>query len=234
MPFPTDTKYPATATNAAWQKKKSKLDKLGATGVGALLTAAENEWKAIKFTDLDDKVRSTDLAAAKARLTKANTAYAQVVKTRKALAAAIKKAETQAKNTKLNKTSTTALAAIVSDLKKADKRLGIMDDLPGMVQIDINTLEKAEAERAAKAAATLANVEIKSGGTLLATAGKGQRQPDNTYVVTDITWNVDHRMRLEFLQKKCTLKARDGDGKPFSKELTLAGIKGDDLMRFKP
>jgi hypothetical protein len=141
MPYPTDITYPTAATNVTWQSKKSKLDKLGATGVGPLLTAAENAWKKIKFTDLDDKYTSTDLKAAKQRLVDAEAAMVQVGLTRKALAAAITRADAQSKNKKLNSTSTKALTAIVTTLKAADRRLDLMDDLTGAIKIDIHNLE---------------------------------------------------------------------------------------------
>ncbi|MEP7357007.1 MAG: hypothetical protein ABI847_07185, partial [Anaerolineales bacterium] len=125
MPYPADITYPTLATNASWQAKKSKLDKLGSTGVGPLLTAAETAWKQIKFTDLDDRHTSTDLKAAKQRLVDAEAAMLKVGLARKALAAAITKADTQSKSKKLNSTSTKALTAIVAELKKADHRLDL-------------------------------------------------------------------------------------------------------------
>lgn len=48
--------YPATATNAAWQKKKSFLDKAKTatkTGLGAQLTAAQQAYARVKFNLLD-------------------------------------------------------------------------------------------------------------------------------------------------------------------------------------
>jgi hypothetical protein len=141
MPYPVDITYPTAATNATWQSKKSKLDKLGATGVGPLLTAAEAAWNKIKFSDLDDKYTSTDLKAAKQRLVAGQAALVQVAAARKALAAAITKADAQSKNNKLNSTSTKALTNIVTALKAADHRLDLMDDLTQAIQIDIHNLE---------------------------------------------------------------------------------------------
>jgi hypothetical protein len=55
-----DTKYPAALTNAAWQKKKSFLDKAKAktkTGLGEALTKAEATWGLIQWNTLQaDKV----------------------------------------------------------------------------------------------------------------------------------------------------------------------------------
>ena len=47
-----DTKYPPEALNAAWQKKKSFMDKAKSktkTGLGESLVKAEAEWKKINF-----------------------------------------------------------------------------------------------------------------------------------------------------------------------------------------
>ena len=58
MSVPTDMSYPAIATDPAWQKKKSFIDKAKSstkTGLGADLKAAELKWKAIPWKDLDAK-----------------------------------------------------------------------------------------------------------------------------------------------------------------------------------
>src|SRR5206468_1825178 len=50
------TIWPVEATNAAWQKKKSFMDKAKSatkTGLGAELTKAEAAWKKINFDVLD-------------------------------------------------------------------------------------------------------------------------------------------------------------------------------------
>jgi hypothetical protein len=56
MTAPQNTAWPATLTNAAWQKKKSFLDKAKSktkTGLGAELVKAEAAWKKINFKLLD-------------------------------------------------------------------------------------------------------------------------------------------------------------------------------------
>lgn len=56
MTAPKNTAWPAALTNAAWQKKKSFLDKAKSktkTGLGAELAAAEAAWKQIDFKILD-------------------------------------------------------------------------------------------------------------------------------------------------------------------------------------
>src|SRR5258708_16043821 len=50
-----NTTWPATLTDAAWQKKKSFLDKAKSktkTGLGAELTKAQAAWKLVKFDNL--------------------------------------------------------------------------------------------------------------------------------------------------------------------------------------
>ncbi len=128
MTVPADRTYPATATNAAWQKKKSFLDKAKSstkTGLGDTLKAAELKWKAIPWADLDASTKTAAtpagaeklLATAKLALVKVNAAKLD-----------LKAAKTQAKATKINKAlSKTAMAAaaqIEIDLNTAINRLG--------------------------------------------------------------------------------------------------------------
>lgn len=52
MSAPNNITWPAALTNAAWQKKKSFLDKTKSktkTGLGAELLKAEAAWKDINF-----------------------------------------------------------------------------------------------------------------------------------------------------------------------------------------
>ncbi len=245
MPYPADRTYPAVATNAAWQKKKSFLDKAKAknkTGVGPKLVAAEAAWGKIPFADLDDsKNKPTTSVQSQASVTKAKAAEIKVDAARTALKDAITTATTQSTSKDLTGTSKTALAAIVTALKAADKRLADMSDLVGMFQIDHNNMLKDEAAKAkakldeAKAnLAVLTEVEIKSGSKVVATGKKATRQTDDGYWVTGTDWKTLGRHDdLGFLQKKLTVEGKGKDGKAFSKEFTLKSIVGDGTLKFK-
>jgi len=78
MSVPTDMSYPVIATDAAWQKKKSFIDKAKAstkTGLGADLKAAELKWKAIPWKDLDaTKLAAKSVEAAQRQLDTAKAA----------------------------------------------------------------------------------------------------------------------------------------------------------------
>src|SRR5690349_20867689 len=99
MPYPKDHTYPAAATNAVWQKKKSFLDKAKAknkTGVGPKLTAAEAAWGHIPWADLDDsKNKPTTSVQSLASLNKAKAAAAKVTAAHNALVDAETTATTQ-------------------------------------------------------------------------------------------------------------------------------------------
>src|SRR4051812_5099806 len=101
MPVPSDTKYPAIATNEAWQKKKSLLDKIGKTNVGPALVSAKTKWDLIKFADLNTNKKSTTVAGAQDNFTKAKAAWAQVVTARAALRTAWLLADSQVSEGKL-------------------------------------------------------------------------------------------------------------------------------------
>jgi len=256
MPYPKDITYPATATNAAWQKQKSFLDKAKSknkTGVGPKLVAAEAAWGQIPFADLDEsKNKPTTSVQSQASLTKAIAADHKVVLARKALNEAIAIATTRSTSGDLTGTSKTALKAIATALKAASLRLEGMDDLVAMFQIDHNNVVKDEAEKAkaaqAKAAkdradkekadkanlAVLTHVEVKSGSSVVATGTKATRQTDDAYWVTGTAWKtVGRNDDLTYLQKKLTLEGKGQDGTPFSKVMTLSSIVGDGTLKFK-
>ena len=56
MSVPNDKTYPKAATQAAWDKGKTAADKLSSktknTGLGPVLTAAQDAWAKIPFADL--------------------------------------------------------------------------------------------------------------------------------------------------------------------------------------
>jgi len=244
MPYPKDLTYPAAATNTAWQKQKSFLDKAKAknkTGVGPKLVAAEAAWAKISFADLDEsKNKPTTSVQSQASLTKAQAAATKVATARTALKDAITVATTQSTSKDLNSTSRTALKAIVTALKAADKRLDDMHDLVPMFQVDHNNVVKDEAAKAkakldeAKAnLAVLTNVEIKSGSKVVATGTKATRQTNEGYWVTGTDWKTLGRHDdLTFLKKKLTVEGKGKDGKAFSKEFTLNSIVGDGTLKF--
>lgn len=164
MTVPADRTYPATATNAAWQKKKSTLDKAKSstkTGLGDTLKAAELAWKAIPWADLDasDKTAATPaaaerlLAAAKLALVKVGTAKV-----------ALKAAKLQAKNTKTNKalskTASAAAAQIETDLNTAINRLGTVK----LTDFD-SLVEKVQNESVTK----LRSISVSSGKAVVMT-----------------------------------------------------------------
>src|SRR6266852_1403595 len=163
MPVPADTKYPAVATNEAWQKKKSLLDKIGKTNVGPALVTAKTKWDVVKFADLNTHNTSTTVLTAQANLTKAKAAWQQVVAARTALKSAWTLADTQAAEGKLTSASKTALVAISKALKEADKRLSDTDDAVPAFEVDLRNITKT-------AAASWTILEIVSGSKILANA----------------------------------------------------------------
>ena len=127
MSVPADKTYPATATNAAWQKKKGFLDKAKSstkTGLGATLTEAEKSWKAIPWADLDASKKTAGTPATAEKLL--STAKQGLLKVNQAKID-LKAAKEQAKATKTNKglsrTASDAAAQIEIDLNQAINRL---------------------------------------------------------------------------------------------------------------
>jgi hypothetical protein len=226
MPVPSDTKYPAVATNAAWQKKKSILDKGIKTKVGPALVLAEQKWKAIDFDDLKTNTVHKRLGAAKEALKKAKVAYKASTDARAAVQAAHKLATTQSNNTKLNSASRTALKTIATALKGADDRLGQLDDVIPALMVDVNNATQT-------AMATLKNLEVKDGSRILAHAKSAKLASNKTYEVKDITWRIPDQMLLSLLQKKVKVSAHDGFGELINLDMTIDGLSGSDMMRLK-
>jgi hypothetical protein len=226
MPLPADTSYPAIATNEAWQKKKSLIDKTGKTNVGPQLVTAKTKWAAIKFADLDSSKSSKTVAGAQANLTKAKAAWTQVVAARTALKAAWTVVDTQAANNKLAGASKAALVEISKALKAADTRLKNMDDIVGAFQIDLNNATKT-------AMANWTNLEIKAGSKILAHAKSAKLQTDGSYDVTGVDWTVPDKMTLDYLQKAVKVSAHDGTGQLHNQDMTIKSITGSGQMRLK-
>ena len=227
MPLPSDTKYPAIATDAAWQKKKSTTDKVHKTKVGPALVEAERKWKAIKFADLDSKKVSKTPGAAEAALDKAEKAWPAVTDAREALKDAWEIAEPWSTNTKLSSASRTALKAIVKALKDADRRLDLMDDVIPAMKVDVNNTLK-------DALANIKNLEVKQGNNIIAHAKSATLQSNKSYLVKDVTWRVPvNNAMLNLLQKKVSVSFHDGSGRLVNKEMIIDGITGTDEMRLK-
>jgi hypothetical protein len=240
MPFPKSTAYPPTATNAAWQKKKSLLDKSVTTKVGPALTAAEQKWRAVNFADLKLPAKWSTAQAAKDALTKATAAYKTVAPARAALKSAITVATTQSANKKLSAGARTALKQIVVALKEADGRLDMMDDIIPALKVDVQITTKEEAkaqqaqqQRLADARKTLSNVKVNLGSTVLFAGGKGKLGSDGTYEITGGDLRGGINLALANLQKKVRVTAKDGLGRDYAEDMTLAGVRGTDTVRLK-
>jgi len=240
MPYPSKTTYPTLATNASWQKKKSLLDKTVKTGVGPALVNAQSKWSLIKFTDLRVPSKWSTLEAAESALTKGKAAWKTVVAARTALKSAVTVTTTQSNNKKLSSASRTALRNIVTALKEADDRLDKMDDILPSLMVDVNVTKKAYAEaqrrqqqRAAEARKSLTNVTVKMGSTLVYSGGRGKLGSDKTYLVQGGSLHINFNLALSSLQKPVSVTAKDGLGQAFSENMTLAGVRGDDVVRLK-
>jgi hypothetical protein len=239
MPFPKSTTYPAAATNATWQKKKSVTDKLIKTKVGPALLNAADKWGDINFADLKVPANWSSVKAAQDALDKANEAWKTVVAARAALKSAIAVTKTQSTNSKLSSTSRAALKAILTSLEEADDRLEKMDDIIPGLQVDVNiaTKDAAEAQRKrqekeAAAFNSLSDVEVKSGSLVLFTGGAGDLQSNKSYEIKgQLVVSVDTAWKS--LQKQVTVKGKDSLGRNFEKEMKLAGVTGDNMVRLK-
>jgi hypothetical protein len=135
--------YPPEATDAAWQKKKSFLDKAKSgtkTGLGADLKAAEAEWK--KFAPLMDKLDVRSAVVGGRTVEKVNTAKAaaEVIMNgqRNTTSQALLKAAAKAKATSTNKalSKPAAAAALVIE----SKLLGLSRNLRDIKLTDFDSM----------------------------------------------------------------------------------------------
>jgi hypothetical protein len=226
MPYPADDKYPAIATNAAWQKKKSTLDKVHKTLVGPKLVEAEKKWKAVKWADLDDRKQSTTVAQGQSRLQKAKAAFPTIKAAQDAVKDAYTTALAQSKNSKLSTASKKALADIAKALDGAHTRLANMSDIVTILEVDSNIA-------ATKALAVLKNVEVKLGSQVIAWGKEAKLNTDKTYLVSDVDWKVPPKMALDYLQKSVSVTAHDATGHDFARAMKITGITGTDQIRLK-
>jgi hypothetical protein len=140
MSAPKNTAWPAVLTNAAWQKKKSFLDKAKSktkTGLGAELVKAEASWKDIDFKCLDAKKVPIFTASEADRLKKLaedhlDTAVEPAI-------TAIKAAAIKAGATKNNK-------ALSSDARKAatDIEKGLLKQATLLEDIKVTDFDDAK------------------------------------------------------------------------------------------
>jgi hypothetical protein len=167
MTVPTDKSYPAVATNAAWQKKKSFLDKASSktkkTGLGAKLALAEKSWKAIPWADLDASKKTAGTPATAAKLLDNAKDALLKVKTAINFLDDAKDAATTTKNLKsLTKTSSLAANNIANALASAIKRLET---------IKVTDFEDLVRKVQSESTITLTNIRVQDGTDTVMTGG---------------------------------------------------------------
>jgi hypothetical protein len=226
MTVPPDKAYPPIATNAAWQKKKSFVDKTKAsskTGLGATLTDAETKWKAIAWAKLDAKaLGAKSVDAAEKQLAEAEAALTKVALAKNAVLGAKQQATTASTNNALSATAKTAAGTIVTALAAADKRLGQVN-----VQDFRDALEKLEA----KALISISKITVKSAGKEVATAG-GATWDRKVLKVTGITWKVgksdDYKGKILAIHGETIGSDRHAEGisKVFANDMKIESASG--------
>lgn len=135
MSAPNNITWPAALTNAAWQKKKSFLDKAKSktkTGLGAELLKAEAAWKGINFKSLDASKNPMPTAKEVDRLKK--LAEDHLDDAVKDAIEAIEEAADKAGTTKVNK-------GLSSDARKAATSIESGLKVQAKLLTDINLLD---------------------------------------------------------------------------------------------
>jgi hypothetical protein len=222
-----NTKYPAEARNAYWQKKKSfkdKTHKATKTGLGAKLDAAEKAWNAVPWKQLDAAtLKANNLLEAKTNLARAKGIKTNQLKAaRIAVVAAMKEAQRVKANAALSANAQAAAKAIESKL----------DAL--MVTIDYLSLDDFNKEilrfQAAKLGAEALRglrLEIPGGG-FLGTAAKAQINPDKSVTVAGIAWEPPQgKTPPDYKGEKVTVRAERLDNSLYLNDLTLVELSGD-------
>jgi len=191
MTVPTDKTYPVTATNKAWQKKKSFIDKAKAstkTGLGAALLTAEARWAGIPWKDLDASTQTVgSVEGAQRNLAKAKTALIKLNAAKKALVVAKSKAMTTKTNKALSKAAQLAASNIDLALGQAAKRLD---------KISLSDFEDA-LEKAQKAAIiNMTKINVYDGRNVVMTGGSATWDR-KVLKVSGVAWKVgkadDHK-----------------------------------------
>lgn len=227
MSVPDDMTYPATATDAAWQKKKGFLDKAKAktkTGLGATLKTAEASWKAIPWKDLDasKKTAGTPATAEKLRET-AELALVKVSQAKDDLEAAQKLAKTTKTIKGLSKTASTAAATIETDLGKAIKRL----DKIGLTDFD-DLIKKVQAQ----GIISVIKISVSDGKTQVMT-GTAATWDRKILKVSGVTWKggADAKSvagkKLKVQGETAGNKDSEGISKVFANDMKIDSASGN-------
>ncbi len=232
MTVPTDTKYPAVATNAAWQKKKSFIDKAKAstkTGLGDKLTKAEAAWNAIPWAQLDaKKLNAKSLDAAEKNLVKGKAAHEKVTDAMAKLVAARLSANIQAGNKALSGPAKTAAQAIATALRTAQDSLE---------DVKLTDLEADVSKWAAAEAIKMTKVEISLKGKEVATAASGVWDR-KVLKLAGVTWKAGKADDYKGLVVKVFGETAgnvhyEGIGKVFQNDMKLESSSGNTAI-FRP
>jgi hypothetical protein len=218
--FPTA--YPAELKNAAWQKKKSFIDKAKAstkTGLGAALTKAEQEWGKIKFAALAAKPSD----ALSERIASESKAFAQkyhqgqVEVARKALLAAGKLASTTSHNTALSKTARAAALDLSNKMARQALRLQLIkfDDFDDAIA--------AGRQADAKAAKLLSGAELAQAFAKY----KQTKSPDDFIALTKRFMGAQRAVEIADLDQRPEL------AEPLRKWKELGRLMNDHVAEIK-
>jgi len=233
MSVPADQTYPATATDPAWQKKKSFIDKAKAstkTGLGADLKAAELKWKAIPWNVLDaKKLAAKSAEAAQKQLDTAKAAGAVIQEAKTALAKARATAQATATNKALSKPAQAAATSIANALQSAATRLNSIKTLD--FEDALKTLASNELIKINKIRVLLAGNEIATGGS--ATWDR------KILKVTGVAWKVgtgnDHKGKSVTVRGETDGSSMHAEGisKVFANDMKVDTVSGNTAT-FKP
>ena len=231
MTVPADKTYPATATNDAWQKKKSVADKaLAKTGLGADLKDAEKKWNAVPWKDLDaHALAAKTVAAAQGQLQTAKAANTQIQAAKTALTKAKGGALNAAANKSLSKTAQAAASAIANDLTGALTRLQ---------SIKTTDFDQAIQRLEAAAIVQINKISVQYGGEVVATATNGTWDRKELKVV-GVVWKVgkadDYKGKTLTVHGEPALTSgiAEGISKVFQNDMKIVSASGS-AATFKP
>ena len=229
MTIPADHNYPTTATDAAWQKKKSVADKaMSKTGLGADLKDAEKKWNAIPWHELDAAgLHAASSVQAKGQLATAKTAIATQVQAAKTAVTKAKGGALAAAGTKgLSGAAKTAATAIANDLTAALTRLQSIKTTD--FEAEIVRLEKTEIVQLTKITIQIANKQV---GT--ASSGDWDR---HELKATGVVWSVGKA--ADYTGKAVKVfgeTSHPGEGQPakFQNDMKVEAAAGSTAT-FKP
>jgi hypothetical protein len=227
MTVPADKTYPVTATNKAWQKKKSFIDKAKAntkTGLGAALLTAEARWNAIPWKDLDASAQTVvSVESAQRNLAKAKSTLIKLNAAKKALLVAKSKAMTTKTNKALSKPAQLAAGNIDLALGQASKRL----DKITLVDFE-DAIEKAQ-----KAAlVNMTKVNVYDGRNVVMTGGAATWDR-KVLKVSGVAWKVgkadDYKGKTLTVRGETTGSSQwaEGISKVFANDMKLQSASGN-------